>query len=137
MIQVPCIYCGHQAEHVDHIVPRSASGSDDRSNLAPACKSCNSSKGARPVEYFLRAHAQTLARVRALQRGEDVLRDLKPGEKPRAEPLDRIAITVRLPKADWVRLRNLVMTQGVSTQALATRGLSAVLAKHGLPPVAE
>ncbi len=34
---------------VDHIVPRSRGGTDDLGNLVLACKSCNSSKGARSV----------------------------------------------------------------------------------------
>lgn len=43
-----CVYCGseHQLE-CDHIVPLSQGGGNDLSNLTTACKSCNSSKGAK------------------------------------------------------------------------------------------
>ena len=40
-----CTYCGAPANTIDHIKPRSRGGSEDRKNLTPACKSCNSSKG--------------------------------------------------------------------------------------------
>ena len=54
-----CVYCGEilvgSDRHVDHIIPRSRGGSDEVSNLATACKACNSSKGDRPVIEFLKA----------------------------------------------------------------------------------
>lgn len=40
----PCVYCGGPAPTVDHIVPVSKGGTSEWSNLAAACKSCNSSK---------------------------------------------------------------------------------------------
>lgn len=41
-----CAYCRQRrATSVDHIRPRCASGSSLRSNLLPACKECNHSKG--------------------------------------------------------------------------------------------
>ena len=57
-------------------------------------------------------------------------------ERKRAKG-DTVALTVRLSRADWMRLSNLAMAEGVSLQALAIDGLSAVLAKHGLPPLTE
>ena len=52
-----CTYCGCEMTDgknndldqftVDHIVPFSVGGSDRIDNLAPACRSCNSSKGAK------------------------------------------------------------------------------------------
>lgn len=48
-----CVYCGAPATCADHIFPESRGGSSDPSNLAPACKPCNSSKGARtPAEWL-------------------------------------------------------------------------------------
>ena len=44
-----CAYCRQRrATTVDHIRPRCQSGSSLRSNLLPACKECNQSKGSEP-----------------------------------------------------------------------------------------
>lgn len=43
----PCTYCGRLADTADHILPHVLGGSDDLSNLTPACRSCNSSRGAK------------------------------------------------------------------------------------------
>lgn len=44
-----CQYCGQTAPavvlHVDHVIPVTAGGTDDRSNLVAACSSCNDGKG--------------------------------------------------------------------------------------------
>jgi 5-methylcytosine-specific restriction endonuclease McrA len=37
---------------VDHIIPLSQGGTDDLHNLVPCCKSCNSRKQTRGVEYL-------------------------------------------------------------------------------------
>lgn len=44
-----CRYCPALVETVDHIRALAAGGTHERPNLAPACRSCNSSKGARPL----------------------------------------------------------------------------------------
>jgi hypothetical protein len=46
-----CAYCG-SAERItiDHVLALSRGGLDESSNLVPACRSCNSSKRAQPVE---------------------------------------------------------------------------------------
>lgn len=49
----PCVYCGEPSSEIDHIVPVSVSRSSDWTNLAPACDSCNSSKGAKSLLDFL------------------------------------------------------------------------------------
>lgn len=41
-----CLYCGRAADSIDHVIPRLAGGPDAADNLIPACKACNSSKGA-------------------------------------------------------------------------------------------
>jgi len=51
-----CWYCGQKLcgqIHLDHIVPVSAGGLDDISNLALACEFCNMAKGDHPVDVFL------------------------------------------------------------------------------------
>lgn len=49
----PCAYCGDlMPTQVDHVMPRSRGGSDERDNLAPACKWCNMEKSDfTPEEY--------------------------------------------------------------------------------------
>lgn len=42
----PCIYCGSTERiTMDHVIPISRGGTHGIGNLAPACVSCNSSKG--------------------------------------------------------------------------------------------
>lgn len=48
-----CVYCGGASDTVDHIDPVSASLSSHWSNLAPACRACNSSKGTKSLLGFL------------------------------------------------------------------------------------
>ena len=48
-----CGYCGDQATSLDHVVPRFKSGSSNRHNLIPCCRSCNANKGSTDMrEWF-------------------------------------------------------------------------------------
>lgn len=49
----PCVYCGSPSESIDHIDPVAAGGDSDWDNLASACLTCNSSKGAKLLLRFL------------------------------------------------------------------------------------
>jgi 5-methylcytosine-specific restriction endonuclease McrA len=46
-----CAYCGVKPIHltIDHVIPRSQEGTNDLSNLLPACRNCNESKGSRSL----------------------------------------------------------------------------------------
>lgn len=50
-----CLRCGQREPTIkltpDHVVPLSRGGSNDISNIQPLCGSCNTSKGARTVDY--------------------------------------------------------------------------------------
>ena len=47
-----CLRCGKQnGLAADHIVPAILGGSDGIENIQPLCKSCNSSKGIRTIDY--------------------------------------------------------------------------------------
>jgi len=50
---------------------------------------------------------------------------------------EKVALTVRLPRAEWERVHQLAVAEGVSIQALAVEGLSKVFAEKGLPGLAE
>jgi 5-methylcytosine-specific restriction endonuclease McrA len=66
----PCAYCGSRAEvTVDHIESLAAGGLHAPENLAPACRSCNSSKKERPLLLFLleRAEEQSAAAAAPLR----------------------------------------------------------------------
>jgi 5-methylcytosine-specific restriction endonuclease McrA len=42
-----CQYCGHQAENVDHVVPKTQGGSHAWDNVVASCRRCNTKKGGR------------------------------------------------------------------------------------------
>jgi 5-methylcytosine-specific restriction endonuclease McrA len=47
-----CLACGKQKPlTVDHVVPISKGGSNDIANIQPLCKSCNSAKGTKIIDY--------------------------------------------------------------------------------------
>lgn len=50
-----CVYCGklHSKLEIDHIEPISAGGSHTEDNLIPCCRSCNASKGTKPIEDWV------------------------------------------------------------------------------------
>jgi 5-methylcytosine-specific restriction endonuclease McrA len=60
-----CIYCGATAEesgshlHLDHVVPRSAGGSDTADNLVLACRACNCTRKAMTLTEWSRYVAAT------------------------------------------------------------------------------
>lgn len=47
-----CAYCPNPAETVDHVVPLKRGGTNFEGNLTPACRRCNSRKGALLVVEF-------------------------------------------------------------------------------------
>lgn len=52
LLSKPCAYCGAEATEIDHVLPVSRGGEHDINNVAPACRSCNASKGARTPEEW-------------------------------------------------------------------------------------
>ena len=48
---------------------------------------------------------------------------------------DEVAITVRLPKVDWMALKNLAMIEGESLQTIAVNGFNRELIAKGYPPL--
>ena len=65
-----CQYCGKGPGKdnpltLDHIVPKSAGGTDRTDNIVAACRRCNYAKGDLPVEQFLSRRPAPLARIQA------------------------------------------------------------------------
>lgn len=69
---------------------------------------------------------------------------IEPADRPSVEvPAPRrkrgggetVALTVKVRRSDWQRLRQLADAEGTTIQAMAEAGFSAVLAQHGLPPI--
>ncbi|MBK1650190.1 RNA-guided endonuclease IscB [Rhabdochromatium marinum] len=62
-----CAYCGaqHVPLEIEHIQPKSRSGSNRVSNLTLACHSCNQRKGNQPIEVFLAHQPERLRRIQA------------------------------------------------------------------------
>jgi 5-methylcytosine-specific restriction endonuclease McrA len=50
--QRACTYCARPCETIDHVIPLARGGTNYEGNLAPACGSCNSSKGARFISEW-------------------------------------------------------------------------------------
>ena len=65
-----CAYC--QAEDVrleiDHIIPRSKSGSNTVANLTLACRKCNESKSNQKIEDFLKTKPHILKKIQKTKR---------------------------------------------------------------------
>ena len=54
-----CSYCGSQTNlSVDHLIPRLKGGSDEADNLISACRTCNSSKGAKDMLEWMASNAR-------------------------------------------------------------------------------
>lgn len=51
-----CAYCGAVADTLDHVRPVARGGLTVRTNLIPACRSCNYSKGHADALDWFRAH---------------------------------------------------------------------------------
>lgn len=50
---------------------------------------------------------------------------------------EKVALTVRLSRADWERVHQLAVSEGVSIQTLAVEGLSKIFMEKGLPKLSE
>ncbi|MFD8496223.1 HNH endonuclease [Amycolatopsis sp. NPDC059657] len=48
-----CAYCGDKAAHIDHVWPLVLGGDDAPWNVAPACETCNLSKGPKTLADWL------------------------------------------------------------------------------------
>lgn len=53
-----CAYCGAAATTVDHVWPLGRGGPEHESNLVPACRACNQSKGSRLLTEWHRGAAR-------------------------------------------------------------------------------
>ena len=66
-----CVYCGagplyRRALHLDHLVPKSAGGSDAAHNRVPSCAACNIRKGSKDVRTYALNRLVKLQRERGL-----------------------------------------------------------------------
>lgn len=54
LLELPCDYCGATENiSIDHVVPISRGGKHVIENIVPACRTCNSSKGAKLLDEWL------------------------------------------------------------------------------------
>ena len=62
-----CAYCGSTADTLDHVLPIAKGGLTTRTNLIPACRSCNLAKGhADAIDWFRAHHGWTPGREQRL-----------------------------------------------------------------------
>jgi 5-methylcytosine-specific restriction endonuclease McrA len=65
-----CLYCGvkqsdiDEVFHIDHIIPRSAFGTDTLSNLIACCPTCNNKKRAKPVVAYYFENREQMSEAR-------------------------------------------------------------------------
>ena len=59
------------------------------------------------------------------------------GQQRQRAKKDVVALTVRLQRSEWERLHQLAVSEGMSIQSLAVRGLNRVFTEKGLPKLAE
>jgi len=61
-----CAYCGVERIplEIEHIVPKSAGGSNKISNLTLACRTCNERKGSQSIEVFLAKQPELWQRIK-------------------------------------------------------------------------
>jgi hypothetical protein len=68
-----CVYCGATAAssgahlHLDHLTPRSEGGEDTATNLALACRSCNSRRQARSLSAWAAASPELSFTARSIR----------------------------------------------------------------------
>jgi hypothetical protein len=64
-----CAYCDSASKlQIEHVIPISANGSHDITNIVPACQSCNMSKGRKEMEsWFKSQQFFTEARLRRIR----------------------------------------------------------------------
>ena len=65
-----CVYCGKQMGNkptIDHILPVSHGGNNEKGNLIYCCQSCNSKKGHKLLEEFLERYGFTGAQERIIK----------------------------------------------------------------------
>ena len=91
--QRTCAYCGKKDVplQVEHIHPKSKSGSNRVSNLTLACERCNTKKGNRPVEDFLKTKPEILKRI--LEQAQRPLKDATAVNATRWELFRRLKAT--------------------------------------------
>jgi 5-methylcytosine-specific restriction endonuclease McrA len=64
-----CVYCGaNKPLEGDHIVPLSQGGSNDLTNLATACRTCNLSKASSMLEEWHARRAAAVPKKRGIRR---------------------------------------------------------------------
>jgi HNH endonuclease len=85
-----CYYCGKtRPPHelfLEHKTPKSRGGSDIRTNLVSACRSCNVFKGTMTFDEFKNLVRERLGNPHIVFFGETVYQFVVPEEPPRAEP---------------------------------------------------
>lgn len=84
-----CAYCGKDLRHaepaeltLDHLVPRQAGGSNHHTNLILACRSCNSSRQAKPwIDYATGGARDRIEQLRHEEPNVELAKAILSGEQ--------------------------------------------------------
>lgn len=79
----------------------------------------------------------TFARKKSLTANEHSETETNPIRQRGRGKGDVVALTVRLSRAEWERVHQLAVSEGVSIQTLAVEGLSKIFVEKGLPSLDE
>lgn len=104
-----CRYCGQTPPavilEVDHVIPVSEAGADDKENLITACFDCNRGKGARSLGQVIKPLEQTAdeiaERERQITAYQRLLRDKKRHEEDEVDAVEKVFTEAYAHEQNW------------------------------------
>ncbi len=77
--KLTCVYCGKAASCCDHLISPSQGGTNEITNLAPCCTSCNQSKGKMSWQDFLKSNKGLSEQDERYKKLEEYTKGYHPG----------------------------------------------------------
>lgn len=109
-----CVYCGRDLTAseitIDHVIPRSRGGRNDKYNTAPACSACNQEKGPLTAAEYLAVRGNA-GLIKAAKRKAERLVIIVPA-MPAMTPRQKRALTRKTAASAIARGRGCVAVDG-------------------------